>query len=89
MTTLSNEIENLLKEKILTKQDVLEMTERIIQIYLNQQEDFHKNDEEISVESDSEGDYIDNKGNIYDIQTKNLIGKKNMQTKKKQMFNVV
>ena len=42
---------------------------------------------EISVEQDKEGDYVDKEGNIYDIETSEIIGKKDLKTGKKTFTN--
>ena len=96
MNTLADRVEILLKQHTLTKQDFMEITERVLQIYIDQREkeilqegQISSDDEAVSVQSDSEGDYIDKKGNIYDVKSKLLIGKKDLNTKKKQMFNLV
>lgn len=90
MGSLADKIDILLHQHTLTRQDVIEINERIIQAYLDQTErEMGSDDDAVSVHSDSEGDHIDFEGNIYDENTEILIGKKNLKTKKKKMFNVV
>ena len=93
--TLVTQLDALIKSVTLTRQDVLELTECIIQEYLSQQlsnignEEDEENEQEISVHYDSEGDYIDKDGYIYNLKTHIRIGQKDLKTKKKIMFNVV
>lgn len=86
-------VESLIKNVTLTRQDVLELTECVIQEYLNQQRcelDSDDSDEEpISVNEDEEGDLIDEEGYIYDKDTHIRIGEKDLKTKKRNMYNIV
>lgn len=93
--SLVTQLETLVKSVTLTRQDVLELTECIIQEYLTQQqselgsEEDEENERQISVECDDDGDYIDKEGYIYDIKTHIRIGQKDLKTKEKTMFNVI
>ncbi len=97
MNSLSNQVERLLKssKSKLTRQDVLEIVQCVTTVYLDQRErdlgadNIDSDEDAVSVESDSEGDYIDKEGNIYDVETKVLIGKKDLKTKEKTMYNVL
>lgn len=103
MSTLLSQLESLLKNSPkLTRQDVLEMTECILQEYLNQQMHIHttpltptsKNDEstnseKVKVEKDKDGDYIDKDGYIYNIDSGIRIGEKDLKTQQKTMYNIV
>jgi len=96
MSSLISQLESIIKPVQLTQQDVLELTECIIHEYLDQQrkhihpdEEEEENEQAISVESDSEGDYIDKEGYIYDTKNRIRIGKKDLKTKEKVMYNVV
>ncbi len=93
MSSIVTQLESLIKTVKLTQQDVLELTECVIHQYLDQQRKeinpSEDNENEISVESDSEGDYIDKEGYIYDTKSHIRIGKKNLKTKEKVMYNIV
>ena len=97
MSSLIAQFESLIKDVQLTRQNVLELTECILNVYLDQQQrknasesDNNDNDEEyISVCSDSEGDCIDKEGYIYDTKSHIRIGKKDLKTKEKEMYNIV
>lgn len=95
--------QSLLKTVILTRENVLELTECIIQEYLDQQKtDIDDNSEVdnepiIDVNPDGDGDYIDKDGYIYsitvdskeNIKTGIRIGEKDLKTNKKTMYHVI
>lgn len=96
--SLVSQLHSLIRAVDLTRQDVLELTECVIQEYLDQQhagnsldkDQYDQQDEHvISVSCDSEGDYIDEEGYIYDIKSRIRIGQKDLKTKEKTMFNVI
>jgi hypothetical protein len=96
MSSIVTQLESLLKSVTLSRQDVLELTECVIQEYLNQQEKemgVHSEDDDeeqlIDVHLDEDGDYVDEEGYIYDEKTHIRIGQKDLKTKEKTMFNVV
>jgi hypothetical protein len=100
MSGVVDDVRTLLaKHGALTLQNVLEIEECVLKSYLEQREKQIKescsndsdesSEEAISVESDSEGDYIDKEGNIYNVNSKQLIGKKDLKTKEKVMYNVL
>lgn len=95
-SALIKDINALVSANKLSLQDVIEINECVLKMYISQREKEireHCSDDSggdaISVDSDSEGDYIDKNGNIYDISSKELIGKKDLKTKEKTMYNVV
>ena len=92
--TLTSQVESIIKNVKLTRQDVLELTECILQEYIDQQLIEHgeredDDEQKVDVKQDDDGDFIDKDGYIYDIKTHIRIGQKDLQTKEKVMYSIV
>lgn len=75
-----------------TKADLFNDIHQLIEKYVEQE--FAKllpdiaEEEEVQVEQDEEGDYIDRlTGNIWDLDAQEIIGEKNMKTGEKTWYN--
>ena len=90
--SIVNNLRGLLKSVTLSKQDVLELTECIIQEYIEQQEnnnEYCDPEQTVKVHKDDDGDIVDDEGFIYDQKLNIRIGEKDLKTKEKIMYNVV
>jgi hypothetical protein len=89
----TQKVKKLLPDRMsYTKMDLLNDIHNLVEKYLEQELAAHTSVDkaEITVESDSEGDDVDlSSGDIWDVKTQTIVGRKNLTTKQKIWFSKV